>query len=187
MTDFWDVLFVRRSTKPDLMEGDGLSDQEINKLINAAVAAPDHGKLQPWRFLVFQGNGRQKLGQLMAEALAKRDPHATPEQQTQESQKPLRAPVIIVVILSPKSHPTIPEFEQILSAGAACENILLAAQAMGYASKWLTGKGCYDNHVKTGLGLQDHEKIAGMLYLGKSDATPPPRDIQDVKSFYKIF
>jgi nitroreductase len=149
------------------------SDAEFEQILKAAVRAPDHGRLKPWRFLSIRGAGRDKLGDLYVETAQMASPHATPEALGRERDKALRAPLVVIVIakLSTLPNVKVPEVEQLLSAGAAAQNILLAAHALGYAAVWKTGDVAYHHHFKAGLGLAANEHIIGILFVGtRADA-----------------
>src|SRR5919106_1943013 len=168
------ALTTRHSVAPTFLAGPGPDDETLAQILAAGASAPDHGRLRPWRFIVIRGAARERLGDVFAEALVKRQPEAPEEALAQERGRPLRAPVVIAVAakLDP-AHPKIPEFEQILSTGAAVENILLAAHAHGLGAKWLTGANAYDDHVKAALGLAPNDRLAGFVHLGTIDGKPP--------------
>ncbi|HKE96258.1 MAG TPA: nitroreductase [Povalibacter sp.] len=141
------------------------SREHLERIIGAGVRAPDHGRLRPWRFVVLAGDARRRLGDAMAAILQAKVPGATPEQLDGERNKALRAPVIIAVA----AHVTrgkIPDVEQVLAAGAAAQNMLLAAHALGYGAMWKTGAVAYDAGVKNLLGLAPEDHIVALLYLG---------------------
>ena len=144
------------------------SAADLETMLKAAVRAPDHGRLRPWRFLSIRGAGREALGDLFAEAARLANPAATPEALGREKEKALRAPLVVIAIAKLATQPNVkvPEIEQMLSAGAAAQNILLAAHALGYAAVWKTGAAAYDDHVKARLGLATNERIVGILYIG---------------------
>lgn len=150
----------------------GPSREHIEQIIAAGVRAPDHGRLRPWRFIVLEGDARKALGDVMADMLCRKLPEATQDQLDAERRKPLRAPVIIAVA----AHITpgkIPQIEQILAAGAATQNMMLAAHALGYGAMWKTGAAAYDASVKDLLGLDPNDHIIALLYLGTSAAAGP--------------
>jgi nitroreductase len=140
----------------------------------AALRAPDHGFSRPWRFLLIRGEARVRLGEVMCDALRRRNPAASSEELEREARKPLRAPLIVVVAAQVRPHPKAPPIEQILSAGAAAQNILLALHAQGYAGMWRTGAPAYDAFVKQALGLTDADAIVGFLYTGTPNVIAPP-------------
>jgi len=169
-----EAILTRVTCPPVKMTEPGPDDAAIARLINAAAAAPDHGKLRPWRFLVVRGDSRERLGRLFAEALREEAPDSPDEAVQKQAAAPLRAPVLIIAVqrLQP-DHPKIPVAEQSASAAAAVQNLLLAAHAMGYAGKWSTGASAYSPRVKAGLGLDESESIMGIVYLGAA-AVPQP-------------
>jgi len=143
--------------------------EQLDVLLKAAMRAPDHKMLKPWRFLIIEGTGRQAFGDLLAKAAQVNDPQIDDEALIKARNKPLRAPVIIVSIACLTEHPKVPEIEQIITAGAAANNIVTAAYAIGLGAYWRTGSPAFDETVKTGLGLADNEQIIGFIYLGTPD------------------
>jgi nitroreductase len=163
-----DLLLSRRSGSAKAMTGPGPSSTQLNQMLTAASRAPDHGKLFPWRFIVFEGDARRRVGELLVECLADAEPNATPERIEVERCRFLRAPVVIGVVSRVREAIAIPEWEQILSAGAVCQNLLLAAHAMGFVANWITEWPAYNPQVKERLGLKPGERIAGFVYVGTS-------------------
>src|SRR5258708_26153858 len=147
-------------------------------MIAAEVAAPDHGKIRRWRFLVIQGDARARFGAVMARSLGRRDKEASPQKLEFEKNKAMRAPTLVVVVATPKDNPKVPEVEQIVAVGAATQNFLVAAHALGYGAFWRTGAVAYDAEVKHELGLNDKDTIVGILYVGSVRAPRMPRPIQ---------
>src|SRR5262245_1487013 len=158
---------ITTRSSPMTLSGPGPSEPELRQILEAALRAPDHGKLRPWRFLVIKGEARNRLGEAWAEALRRREPDSPEAAQQREREKPLRAPIIVVVVakLIP-GHPKIPAIEQIVSAGTAAQNLQLAAHALGYGCLWRTGAAAYDPTVKTALGLAATDEIIGFMYVG---------------------
>ena len=163
-----DLLLSRRSGSAKAMTAPGPSPAQVNVLLKAASRVPDHGKLFPWRFIVFAGDARERMGALLAECLLASEPQATPERLEQERGRFLRAPVVIGVVSRVREAIPIPEWEQILSAGAVCQTLLIAAHAMGFVANWITEWGAYHPLVKDRLGLKSGERIAGFVYIGTS-------------------
>lgn len=149
-------------------------ESALAAILKAAARAPDHGRLRPWRFVVIRGEARDRFGEVMAESLKARQPDATADMLARERAKPLRAPLIVAVGARIQAGGKIPEIEQILSAGAAAQNIMLAAHALGYGATWKTGDPAYDATVKAALGLQATDAIVGFLYLGTRAGGPSP-------------
>lgn len=144
--------------------------------LQAALRAPDHGRLRPWHFLLIQGEQRQRFGDRLAEALRRRDPSASDGMVERERAKPLRSPLIVAVAAKVREHKTVPEIEQVLSAGAAAQNIMLALHAAGYGAVWKTGPMAYDPEVKAMLGLAPTDHLIAFIYVGTvaRPAAPPP-------------
>jgi nitroreductase len=169
-----DALLKRRSAKT--LADPAPDEGALALLLECASRAPDHGRLRPWRFIVIRGPARERLGELMAEQLLRKQPQASAEALQRERQKALRAPLIIVVAAVCSATAKVPAIEQILSAGAAAENMMLAATALGFGAMWKTGEAAYDDKVKVALGLDASDSIVGFLYVGTAppDAVPPP-------------
>ena len=152
----------------------------LQRILGTAMRAPDHGRLRPWRFIVVQGAAREAFGAVLADALLRREPAAGEATLAKERAKPLRAPLIVVVAAVLREHRGVPAIEQIVAAGAAAENILVAAHALGFGAFWRTGAPAYDDRVKRALGLKPEDAIVGFLYLGTPAAAPPPMPPADV-------
>lgn len=135
-------------------------------LFRAALRAPDHGQLRPWRFLSVEGEARTRMGELFAEALLASHPEATEEALNKARGMPLRAPLLVVAIAKLKEHPKVPQEEQVIAAGCAVHGMLLAAHAQGIGAVWRTGDMAYDATVAKGLGVGLDEQIIAYLYLG---------------------
>ncbi|SFQ14224.1 Nitroreductase [Geopseudomonas sagittaria] len=135
-------------------------------LFRAALRAPDHGQLRPWRFLTVEGAAREQLGELFVRAQLARDPAAPAAALDKARAMPLRAPLLVVAIACLKVHPKVPESEQLLAAGCAVHGLLLAAHVQGIGAVWRTGELAYDATVHAGLNLADSERIIGFIYLG---------------------
>lgn len=176
MPDALHLLKTRRSVKPMELTGPTPSDAEIDTLLTIASRVPDHGKLTPWRFIVFSGDARLAAGSVIAEAFRKNRADATPEQIEFERNRLARAPLVIAVVSRAAPHVKIPEWEQELSAGASAISLVLAAHSMGYAASWLTEWYAYDRAVLGGLGLSPSERIAGFVHIGTPAKPPEDRD-----------
>ncbi len=142
-------------------------------MLGAAARAPDHGRLHPWRFIVITNNARHALGDVFAAALHQREPDASPAILDKERAKPLRAP-LVVIVARVREHRNVTAIEQVISAGAAAQNILVAAHALGYGGFWRTGAPAYDSGIKEALGLRAQDAIVGFLYLGSVAVPAPP-------------
>ncbi|MCY4264181.1 MAG: nitroreductase [Gammaproteobacteria bacterium] len=165
------------------LSGPEPSSTELEKIYRAAFRAADHGLLQPWRFLQIRGEARARLGELFVDVATSMEPHMPEAQQDKLRQKPLRAPLIIVSVSSPKAHPKVPEFEQDFSAAAATQSMLVACHALGIGAIWRTGPMARHQLVKQGLGLTQAEKIIGFVYLGQPDGPPRPISAVDIQQF----
>jgi nitroreductase len=174
MADAIDLLRIRRSVKPIELNGPGPSTAELSTLLTIASRVPDHGKLTPWRFIVFEGDARLKAGDTIAQVFRDNRPDATPDQVEHERRRLARAPLVIAVVSRAGPHVKIPEWEQVLSAGAAATSLVFAAHALGFAASWLTEWYAYDRRVLDALGLAPEERIAGFVHIGR--AAKPPQD-----------
>ena len=164
---------IRQRVSVQRVGGKAPDRSQRDAIYAAALRVPDHAQLKPWRFLEVEGDGLDGLGELFVEALRANKTESGEEVTAREivrtKAKPLRAPLVIVVIASPKVHPKVPEVEQLLSAGTAAQNILLASHALGVGAMWRTGGVAYDPIVKAGLGLKESEHIVGFIYLGEPE------------------
>ncbi|WP_421791192.1 nitroreductase family protein [Hyphobacterium sp.] len=152
----------------------GPTREEIDTLIGIASRVPDHGKLGPWRFLVFEGEVRQEISMFLADLWASENDSDDARQKIERTRF-TRAPLVIAVVSTVTPDHKIPVWEQVLSAGAACQNLVLGAQAMGYASNWLTEWYCYHPKAQKKLGLSEHERVAGFIHIGSSEDEPVER------------
>lgn len=166
-----DVLHTRNSAAV-LMEPAPCGDALYN-ILKAAVRASDHRRLRPWKFLLVEGESREKLSEIFLGVATSRGKVTSTEAGDAIKAKLYRAPLIIVVVASIKPDTAVPEIEQILSAGCAAQLMLVAAHAQGYAGIWRTGDMAYDPEVVSALGLTDTDKIVGFIYLGTASKTKP--------------
>lgn len=161
----------------------GPSDADLQIIFEAAMRAPDHGKLRPWRFFVVRGDARRRLSQLFVAGVKRREPAANEAQIEKEREKPLRAPVTIAVVARITPGHKIPEIEQTLSAAAAAMNILNAIHALGFAAKWVTGGNCYDPEFKREFGLEPSDQLIGFIHAGTSSEKFAPMERPDPAAF----
>ena len=180
-----DLLKTRRSPRiPDLAEP-GPNDAELETLLTVASRVPDHGKLAPWRFVVLRKEGRAPLVEALARCFRADHPEATPDQIEKERARFANSPLIVGVISRAGPHAKIPEWEQILSAGAACMNLVNAAHALGFGANWVTGWPAYDRSCLDLLGVATNERVAGWVHIGKPTAVledrPRPK-LEDIVS-----
>lgn len=166
MNDALRLLLTRRSTPPAGLAAPGPTPDELTTLLTIAARVPDHGKLAPWRFIVFEGEGRERAGQILVDLTRAQRPDATSAQIEAERKRMTSAPLVIAVISTAAPHPKIPEIEQLLSAAACCENLLIAADAMGYGAAWVTNWFAYDRAALARLGVAETEKVAGFVHIG---------------------
>jgi len=162
-----DLLLSRRSGSAKSMTEPGPNRSELAQILQAGARVPDHGKLAPWRFIVFEGEARRRFGDVLAECILEDDPQASEERLRLERERFLRAPVIVGVVSRVREGIAIPEWEQVLSAGAACQTLALAAHAMGYVANWITEWCAYHPRVRERMGLKSGERMAGFIYIGK--------------------
>ena len=164
--DAIELLKTRRSMKPREMTGPGPSPAELETILTIASRVPDHGKLTPWRFIVFEGDARARGGDVIAKVFAKKNPSAPAADIEIEKKRLTDAPLVIGVVSFTRPHPKVPPWEQELSAGASAMNIVTAATALGYGACWLTGWFAFDRDVLDGFGLKPDEKLVGLIHIG---------------------
>ena len=153
----------------------GPDAQQLRDLLEVAARVPDHGKLSPWRFIIFEGDARATFGDVLASRFHNLNPDAEDRYIELERNRFLRAPVVVAVVSRATPHVKIPEWEQVLSAGAVCQNLLVAATAMGFASQWITEWYAFDSEINVAIGLEPHEKVAGFVYLASASESPGER------------
>jgi nitroreductase len=175
------LLAERRSTKLMLLGGPGPDAGQLETLLRIAGRAPDHGKLGPWRFAVIEGAARAPLGEALANVIAG-DAGVDAARLDLERKRFMHAPVCVMVVSTAAPHPKIPEWEQVLSAGAVCFQLLLAAHAMGFAGCWLTEWPAYDERARSILGLRGEERVAGFVSLGAATQPVTERVRADIMS-----
>ena len=165
--DTLELLLARRSAKPAMLLPPGPAPDQLRTILTAAGRVPDHKKLEPWRFIVFEGDARASFGCVLAEACAKEEKEPPSSVRLDaERGRLLRAPMVVAVISRTVPNSAAPEWEQVLSCGAACMNLCLAANAMGFGTCWITEWYAYSPAVRTALKLAENEKIAGFIYIG---------------------
>lgn len=171
-----EMLKSRRSNLAKAMEGPGPSPEELEEILAIGARVPDHRKLAPWRFIIFEGESRQKIGAHLGSVFKKKNPDMPVDRVIFESERFLRAPLVIGVVSSPvECVRGTPEWEQRLSSAAVCYNLCLGAQAHGYGAQWLTEWYAYDDDISAELGLQGNDKMAGFIYIGTPSAPSLPR------------
>jgi nitroreductase len=174
LNDALTLLSRRRSVAPKFLDGPGPDAAQLETLLRLASRVPDHGKLAPWRFLVIAGEARDRAGEI-ALRLRLEDNAALDEAgQGAERARFSRSPLVVAVISRAAPHAKIPEWEQVLSAGASAMALEIAVAALGFTSTWLTEWVAYDSRFRAALGLGEHERIAGFIHIGR--AKTPPED-----------
>ena len=187
MNDTVALLQQRRSVAPQLLREPGPGPAEIETLLGIAARVPDHGRLVPWRFILIEGEARRRLGEVLAKAFQADHPGAAADQIAAERDRFTWAPLVVAVVSRVTPHVKIPDWEQVLSAGAVCMNLLNAATALGYGASWLTGWAAFDRRVLDALGLRPGERIAGFIHMGTARETPSDRDRPDLASIVTRF
>ena len=170
--ELFEALYTRQSNgniKPE-----AVPHELIEKLLAAAAQAPNHHKVRPWRFVVFSGAGRERLGEALAKMRLAKNPDAPAEALTAERALPFRAPVVIAIGVDKPNGPKVVEIENVVAAGRAAQNLLLAAQALGLAAKWRTGDAALSPDVKAVCGLAPDQHLIGFIYVGYPASEPPP-------------
>jgi nitroreductase len=172
-----ELLATRRSLKPDKLVAPGPTQAQLDQILTIAARVPDHKKLAPWRFIIFEGDARARMGEVFARACEAEDTQPpSPIRLATERQRLLRSPTVIAVVSRIVEKPGAPEWEQVLSAGACCYNMCLAANALGFGSCWITEWVSYSPTVRAALTLASNERLAGFIYLGTRTETPSDRD-----------
>ena len=187
MTDPIDMLKTRRSVPPLALDGPGPDAGQLETLLTIAARVPDHGKLAPWRFIVFEGQGRESAGDIIAGVFAADHPEASADQIALERRRLSHAPLVVGVVSRAAPHVKIPDWEQVLSAGAVCMNLIVTANAMGFAASWLTQWYAYDRRVLEALGLLPHEKMAGFVHIGRARSAIEDRARPDLAAIVTRF
>ena len=186
--DAMECLLGRQSTPAANLAEPTPSDDEILELLQAAMRAPDHAALRPWRFLAIRGERRKALGDIFADSLAKREPGATAEDVEKARGKPVRAPLVLAVWAKiTENHPKVPTIEQVIATGAAAQNLLNALHARGYQAIWVTGAPCYDENVKGSLGLEPKDALVGFIHIGTTKGSTPKKNRPDPAEFLQTW
>jgi nitroreductase len=171
-----EFLEARRSVKPDKLAAPAPSGAELDRILTIAARVPDHKKLVPWRFIVFEGKARAAVGELFVAACKAEENEPSPVRLETERTRFLRAPLVVAVVSRVSKRPGAPEWEQILSSGAAAYNLCLAANAAGYGTNWLTEWIAYSPAVRAGLGLAENERITAFVHIGTATEKPEERE-----------
>jgi nitroreductase len=180
--DTLELLLTRRSVKAAMLVEPGPSPEQLQTILTVAARVPDHKKLVPWRFIIFEGEARAAFGEVLARACAaeEKEPPSAVRLETERTRL-LRAPTVVAVVSRVSPNPAAPEWEQILSCGAVCMNLCLAANAMGFGTCWITEWYSYSPAVRSALKLADNEKIAGFIYIGTAKERQEDRERPDLR------
>jgi nitroreductase len=174
------LLQQRRSVAAQWLRAPAPDPREVDTLLTIASRVPDHGRLAPWRFIIIEGDARHRIGETIAAACTADQPDADSDKLALERSRLARAPLVIAVVSRARPHVKIPEWEQVLSAGAVCMNLLTAATAMGYGANWITEWYAFDRRVLDALGLDPDERIAGFVHIGTPREAPTERPRPDL-------
>ncbi len=185
--DTIELLNLRRSTAADLLGDPGPDENALYAILRSASRVPDHRRVVPFRFLVFAGDARARAGDVLAEAFKRNEPDAEGPRVEKERGRFARAPVVVAVVSAVDRDHRTPEWEQVLTAGAVCQNMLIAASAHGFAAQWLTEWCAYDEEVRRGFGLDPAERVAGYVYLGTATENPKERQRPDLAALITQF
>lgn len=183
-----EFLAGRKSVPLSQITGPGPNDDQLMDLLTIAARAPDHGRLEPWRFILYRDADGAAIGEQLALLSARLRPETSVEELERDRHRLRRAPIAVGVVSNPKAHARIPEWEQFLSAGAVAMNLVSAATAMGFAVNWVTGWYSDDADARAILGLQPHERMAGIVHIGHCDRDIPERprpNVFELVSDYK--
>jgi nitroreductase len=175
MSTLIDFLTTRRSVPTRFLGPPGPDDRALEQIISAGIRVPDHGKLAPWRFILFGGDARAQAGDRLLKLRSGRGDIMSKEEMNQERHRFSSAPLVIAVVGRAAEHPKIPVWEQRLSAGAVCMNLLNAAHALGFSAQWLTDWPAYDQEACRLLGLSESEQLAGFVHIGTAQMAPTER------------
>lgn len=175
MNNIIDFLKSRRSSKVATLKYPAPSSAQIQEILGLASRVPDHGKYHPWYFIVFEGEARREVGEHLRTAYATENPDAAPAKLDFEAEQFLRAPLVIAVVsrIREGKHP---QWEQLLSSGAACYNLCLAANTLGFGSNWLTEWYTYSPTFKKLMGLDEKDHFAGFIYIGTASEKNEERE-----------
>ena len=175
MNECLSLLQQRRSVAAHLLESPGPDGAQLDALLTIASRVPDHGRLVPWRFIVIEGEARQRIGETIAAAFQADQPEADADLVARERGRLARAPLVVAVVSRARPHVKIPDWEQVLSAGAVSMNLLTAAAAMGFGATWITEWYAFDRRVLDALGFDPGERIAAFVHIGTAREKPADR------------
>jgi nitroreductase len=181
-TSLLSFLKTRKSASAKAMGGPGPDASQLHDILSIAVRVPDHGKLNPWRFVVFDGEARGAVGELFSKRFAELHPDYPVDSINFQKGLFVRAPVVVTVVSTAAEHSKIPVWEQLLSSAAVCFNLVLAAQAHGFDAQWQSDWVAYDEGAKSAMGIKPDEKVAGLIYIGTTTVPLEDRPRPDVNA-----
>ncbi len=179
-----DFMLARKSAPISELKEPAPSDAEIETMLTIASRVPDHGRLEPWRFILYRGEARHRIGEMLAARAEQRDGSLTEGRRQQELARFSRAPLVIGVVSVPRENPKIPQWEMFLSGAAAAMNLVIAANALGYGTNWITNWYSDDEEGRRILGLAPHERVIGFVHIGTFSGDAPERPRPDVSRLY---
>lgn len=182
-----DFLSARKSVPLSQISYPGPDDETLMLLLKIAARAPDHGRMEPWRFMIYRGKPAIMAGEAIAALALKKKPSLSDEELAREKNRLNRAPLAIGVVSNVTDTSNIPEWEQFLSAGAVAMNLVTAATAAGFAANWVTGWFCDDAEGRSIIGLRTHERMAGIIHIGSCDVKIPDRPRPQLDSLISEF
>lgn len=177
-----DFMLARRSAPIAELKEPAPSDAEIATMLRIAARVPDHGMVQPWRFILYRGEVRHEIGRMLAARAQEREGQLDEKRQQQELMRFARAPLVIGVVSVVKEHPKVPQWEMLLSGGAATMNLVLAANAHGYGANWITNWYSEDEEGRRLLGLAPNERVVGFVHIGSHDGGTADRPRPDMEA-----
>lgn len=187
MPSMIDYLLERASAPIRELKEPAPDDAQIRTILTAAIRVPDHGRLAPWRFILYRGQARIDIGEKLAALAEERQGPLMDDQRQRELTRFSRAPLVIGVVFVPKAHPRIPQWEMFLSAGAAAMNLVHAANALGFAANWITNWYADDAEGRRLLGLAPDERVVAFVHIGTFEGKAPQRPRPDVSSLYSDY
>lgn len=183
-----EAILSRQSARAVTLKDPAPAGEDLAEILQAGMSAPDHGALRPWRFKIIEGEARERLGDIFAEALILREPNSDQAARDSIRSKPLRSPLIVAVCAEiTEDHPKVPPIEQIVSAACAAQNVITAAHAKGYGAIMLSGWPAYDDHVKHALGLNRKDAIVTFIYMGTPDGSGPVKERPGHEAFTSVW
>ena len=179
-----DFMLARKSAPIPELNEPAPSDEEIRTMLTIASRVPDHGRLAPWRFILYRGAARDRIGEMLAARAEEREGPLTDGRRQQELARFSRAPLVIGIVSVPRENPKIPQWEMFLSGGAAAMNLVIAANALGYGTNWITNWYSDDEEGRRILGLAPQERVVGFVHIGTFSGDAPERPRPDVDTLY---